>query len=233
MKKYKDLIFFDTETTGAGQKDRLLQIALANQVLGTQFVELITPPTEIKSSAKAIHHITEDDLSDAAPFGQSDSKTIISEAINDGKIFVAHNAAFDVEMLRREGITLGSYICTYRIARHIWKDLSSHSLQFLRYEKGLKVDLMGLAPHDALADVLVLEELFKLLRKELTGDDDAAISQMIKMTQEPILMSSLPFGKYKGKPLEDVLRTDGKYLNWLMSVTEDKDVRASILALTS
>lgn len=233
MTNYEDILFFDTETTGIGVVDKILQLALGNKELGIEFVELIKPTSKIQASAKAIHHITEDDLTDAPAFAQSDSKAIITEAINSGKVFVAHNAQFDIDMLSREGIEITRYICTLRLARTIWKDMKSYSLQFLRYELNLKVDLKGLAPHDALADVIVLEGLFQVIKDEMKCKDGDVIEEMIKRTKEPILMTSLPFGKYKGQLLEFVNKKDPQYLSWLLSVTEDDDIRESILALNS
>ena len=57
-------------------------------------------------------------------------------------VMVAHNAAFDVDMLKKEGIELKSVICTLKLARYFDKDgvIPMYGLQYLRYYLKLKVN---------------------------------------------------------------------------------------------
>jgi exodeoxyribonuclease X len=54
----------------------------------------------------------------------------------------AHNAAFDVDILKKEGIEPKSVICTLKHARYFDKDgvIPRYSLQYLRYYLKLNVD---------------------------------------------------------------------------------------------
>ena len=82
-------------------------------------------------------------------------------------ISVAHNAAFDVAILRREGIKPRNIICTYKVASAIDTEerFSHYSLQYLRYALGIEIEANA---HDAIGDVLVLEALFEYLLAKLT-----------------------------------------------------------------
>ena len=86
---------------------------------------------------------------------------------------VAHNAAFDVDMLKKEGIEPKSVICTLKLARYFDKEgmIPKYGLQYLRYYLKLNVDAI---PHTALGDILVLEALFNRIHAKAVnefGDD--------------------------------------------------------------
>ncbi|WP_165841691.1 exonuclease domain-containing protein [Corynebacterium heidelbergense] len=91
----------DVETTGFGQHDRVLEVAIvhlnaAGEVEGT-WSTLINPGRDIPNSH--IHGIHARDVLHAPSFGQ-----IAAEVARrlDGRVFVAHNASFDSRMLRAE-----------------------------------------------------------------------------------------------------------------------------------
>lgn len=159
------LLYIDTETSGIGPDDRLCQLACKT---GTKVInELFKPPVSIKPEASAVTHITDKHVADKPSFFNSDTYLEL-KTLADTSIFVAHNAAFDLKLLEKEGITFKHHICTLKIARHLDDNgMSNHQLQYLRYYYGLDIDLGGLSPHDALADIIVLEEVFKVLGRKL------------------------------------------------------------------
>jgi len=95
--------------------------------------------------------------------------------------------------------------------------IERYNLQYLRYLLEIEVDATA---HDALGDVLVLEELFLRLKnkiiKEEGVDEDAAIEKMIEISANPSIFHTFKFGKYNGKKLEEIARTDRGYLEWLL-----------------
>lgn len=49
---------------------------------------------------------------------------------------------------------------------------------------------------------------------------------MLVITQQPALLHSLKFGKYRGKTFEEIARLDSGYLKWLAGTADiDEDVR--------
>jgi len=97
----------------------------------------------ITIDAMTVHHITNEMVRDKPPFRDSDTWSKLQDLVNsDGYVMVAHNAAFDIDMLNKEGIEPKSVICTLKLARHFDKDgvLPKYGLQYLRYYLGLNVD---------------------------------------------------------------------------------------------
>ncbi|MEK7515372.1 MAG: hypothetical protein AAB555_00350, partial [Patescibacteria group bacterium] len=132
------------------------------------------------------------------------------------------NAAFDTAMLAREGVVPNQCICTYKIAYALDPNdqLPNYRLQYLRYLLDLDVEAEA---HDAFGDVLVLEALFERLMqkmKERHGTEKSALEAMLAISARPLLFTTLRFGKYNGKRLEEVVKIDRKYLEWLLSEKE-------------
>jgi exodeoxyribonuclease X len=226
------LIFFDTETTGNTEKDFLCQIAYkiypATSGDGNEsFVDLYKPPVKIPPEVSAIHHITNKMVLDKPSFKESGDWPKIKKLFEDeDSIVVAHNAPFDLLMIKKEGIEPKKFICTLRIARHLDKEekMDRYNLQYLRYL--LEIEINATA-HDALGDVLVLEKLFERLKNKMMGEEnieeDKAIEKMIEISSHPLLFRTFNFGKYLGKKIEDVLATDRGYLGWLLAQKLEND----------
>ena len=225
------IIFFDTETTGGAEHDRLIQLGVKERptsprlrgTSGDVFVHnaIYKPPVPISIESMAIHHITEKIAADKPLFGEAPEYEKMKNLFeHEDTVAVAHNAAFDIAMLAREGIALKNTICTYKIARALDPNelIGNYRLQYLRYLLGLEIEATA---HDAFGDVLVLEALFERLLAKMVeqqkGGEEAALREMIAVSSRPMLFTTLRFGKHKGKKIEDVARTDSSYLEWLLN----------------
>lgn len=207
-------LFFDTETTGNGENDRLCQIAWKTQ--NETVNELFNPPLPISYEAMSVHHITQKMVDDKPAFKDSETWKKAKEMFESTDyIPVAHNVQFDLAMLEKEGITPPHSICTLKVARALDIDgkLPMYKLQYLRYALDLNVEGMA---HDALGDVLVLEKLFERLLAKLTeqkGSKEEALKEMIAISSRPSFIQTFGFGKHTGKKVRDV---DPGYLEWLL-----------------
>jgi len=115
-------IFLDTETTGNGLSDRICQIAFKTGG-GDAVDELFNPGMPITIDAMTVHHITNEMVRDKPPFRDSDTWRKLQDLIKSaGYVLVAHNAPFDVNMLKKEGIEPKSVICTLKLARYFDKE---------------------------------------------------------------------------------------------------------------
>lgn len=166
----------------------------------------------------SITHITNKMVEDKVPFEGSEMKRELQELLKDG-VLVAHTALFDIAMLKAEAMEVPRFIDTLRVARYLDTNnkIPEHNLQFLRYF--LDLDIEGDA-HDAEGDVKVLKGLFDRLFskiRESEESDEVAIDKMIEISNKPTLFKRFIFGKYKGKPIEEVLQTDRRYMEWLLS----------------
>src|SRR3989344_437797 len=216
------LIFFDTETTGNTDKDFLCQIAYKNG--SENFTGLYKPEIKIPPEASAVHHITNKMVADKPSFQQSGDLSKIKKLFEDqDSVVVAHNATFDLLMIKKEGIEPKKFICTLRVARFLDPEekIERYNLQYLRYLLEIEIDATA---HDAMGDVLVLEKLFERLKnkiqKESEGEnlgEDKVINKMIEISSHPSLLHTFKFGKYNGKRIEEVIKIDKGYLEWLLA----------------
>src|SRR3990167_1658023 len=193
------LIFFDTETTGNETKDFLIQIAY--KMGSEKFVGLYKPEIKIPPEASAVHHITNKMVADKAAFSKSEDSQKIKKLFEDkNSVVVAHNAPFDLMIIKKEDIEPKNFICTLRLARFLDHEdkIEQYKLQYLRYYLDLDVEATA---HDALGDVLVLEKLFERLKKKILEQDGVneaeAIEKMIEISSHPSIFTKLNFGKYK------------------------------------
>lgn len=215
-----NLIFLDTETTGnEPATDRLCQVCF--RVGKETRTEYFKPEVPMSVKAMSITHITNAMLADKPAFAGSEMKKDLQKLLDSG-VMIAHNALFDKAILEAEGMKIPKFICTLRVARALdTKDaIAEYNLQFLRYYLDLKVEGN---PHDAEGDVNVLEALYQRLFakvREGTETDDEAIEKMIAISNTPVLFRKFNFGKYKDQPIADVVKTDKRYLEWLLSEKE-------------
>ena len=219
----RNLVFFDTETTSK-TNGRLVQLAVGFDATGGQIIEMFfKPAAEIEIDAMEVHHITEERVKDCLPVDPEKLKPYFA-----GRTAVAHNAPFDVAVMAREGITVGEYIDTLKVAQHLLPELSSHRLQYLRYALKLTVGESATA-HDAGGDVEVLIALFKHLKHTVMAlfllDEDGAVEKMVELTSKKVLMKKLPFGKFKDQLFSDVVKTVAgrDYFVWLMRQPDISD----------
>jgi exodeoxyribonuclease X len=205
-----NLLFLDTETTGRDENARLVQLAFKCGKVKDNL--LYKPAVPITFEAMSVHHITNEMVAEKPEFSVISRQGI--QKLLDENIMVAHNAPFDIEILKREGVEVKQFIDTLKVVQNLF-DLSMYKLQFLRYNFGLEVTQVR--AHDAEGDIEVLEALFNYLfnfmaRQNPGLGETEIINQMLKWTAEPLLLRKISFGKYTGKKFEDIPKD---YLTWL------------------
>ena len=221
------MLFIDTETTGVDAPDRLYQVAW--KLHQDTVNEMFKPPLPISHVASSITHVTTKDVAGKAPFIGSPTHAKLAQLAANNEIFIAHNAQFDLKMVSKEGITFNQHICTMKLARHIDDGkMVRHTLQYLRYYYELEIDLGDLAPHDALADIIVLEAVFKKLARAIQVQyglsKEDTIRKMMQISMEPQLIKSITFGQYataKGKTpqqqlISNIVKENPGFLIWLL-----------------
>ena len=118
--------------------------------------------------------------------------------------FAAHNAAFDQQWLPPDLLGNLPLICTYKAAVHIWPEAPKHTNQVLRYWLDLDMDRsIADRAHRAMPDAYVTAHLLREILKH------ASIEDLIRWTNEPVLLPKVTFGKHRGQNWTDV-RTFGE-----------------------
>jgi len=231
------LIFTDVETTGPDPKaDYLCQ--LAYKMDKTIFNKYFKPPIPVSFDTMAVNHITNDFLTDKPTFKDSGSYIEFQKILNDKKnILIAHNANFDVSILENEGLIIPHYICTYKLIMFIDKELKipKYNLQYLRYYLNIQLN-EKINAHDALGDILVLEQIFYYIYHKFQTDDSKTISdilnQMINISTSPLLLKKMMFGKHKDKLFTWIAKHELGYLEWMANqssmLKNNKDLEYTI-----
>ncbi len=222
----KKLLFLDVETTGLNHEDRTCGIAYKVPAENLEVDILVKPPLPIKLEASMTNHIANYMVEDKPTFEEADITNQISLIAEHG-VLVAHNAKFDMQMLKKEGLGFPQHICTYKVALMLdptGDRFQRSNLQYLRYFYDIRVKADA---HTAMGDVIVLEQVFNKMLAELTSSElglsvDNAIDKMIEVSKLPAKIPRFQFGKHgpneereKGLLITEVATKDPGYLQWL------------------
>lgn len=210
----KRAIYYDLETTGTDPvKDRIVEIAAFDPELNRTFERFVNPGCLIPPETSAIHNITDEMVKDAFPFAEV-GKDFFEFCQGDIVLIAHNNDSFDAQFLRHEAkrhqLELPSFpmIDTLKWSRKYRSDLPRHNLQFLRSIYGFPEN----GAHRALNDVLTLHKVFSVMIDDLSFE--TILQLMAPESGMGSLPTIMPFGKYRGKPLE-TLPID--YVKWLKS----------------
>ena len=229
------IIILDSETTGTEEEDRIIQLAFL--VIDTEnddkkkialYNNHCNPNVAIKYEAMAVHHITPELIDGLPELKDTDAFKMLTVLNKPENILVIHNAKFDLDMLAKEGFENKMQIIdTLNIAKHLYPQLDSHSLQYLRYRGGLyKKEMDYLAgtkivlknAHDASADVVFL---WILLMEKLLKDH--TIEELVELNKTPALEYKMKFGKHRGMLVESLVKEDPSYITWCLNKMDDLD----------
>ncbi len=214
----------DTETTGVDFHDsEIIELATGRHD-DTEFYVvsvLIKPIHGIPPEASSVNYISNRMVANQPIF--DDMLEVFDEMFkfNDTQFMVAHNSDFDRQMLE---VAYGrvfafdrfkpfdeqrKWICTLRLAKRVLGDENiKHNLGYLRYHLDLDVD-DELIAHRADTDVITCGKLFEKLidiavEKDLLDLNGDIAEQLLDLCWNPIQITVWPFGKHKGKKLNDI-----------------------------
>ena len=133
-----------------------------------------------------IHHISYDDVRDKPQFPevwQTIIEPFLGTSGNDKKkiCFIAHNARFDMDVIRSccnyygMPIPNANYACTLQIARRTWNEFNCHALTFLAEQFGIVYDA-----HNALDDARTCGRIFAMAAKKKGLSQEELFRQMKK-----------------------------------------------------
>ncbi len=164
----------DVETTGgsAAHGDRITEIAVVrvrgDGVVLDNYSTLVNPGRPIPPFVSSLTGITDAMVRVAPTFAEVADEV---QSLLLGRVFVAHNVAFDWGFVDREltdsvGAGLeGRRLCTVRLARRVVPELTSRSLGTLSDFFGIENDARHRALGDARATVTVFGHLLARLEE--------------------------------------------------------------------
>lgn len=226
------IIFFDLETTGLDiAKDRIVELCYIRiEPNGNEEAKSmrINPEMHIPEEASNVHGIKDEDVKECPTFKQI-AKTLWQTF--EGCDLAGYNSnRFDVPMLVEEFMRAGVDVDLSKRklvdVQNIYHKLERRTL-VAAYKYYCGKDLEN--AHSALADTQATYEVLKAqldkYPEELQNDiqflaDYSKMSNNIDFAGRFVYDENgtevVNFGKYKGKPVKDVLQKDPGYYGWIM-----------------
>jgi DNA polymerase-3 subunit epsilon len=164
----------DVEATGGRHHagDRITEVAVVevkHGVITTVFDTLVNPQRAIPPWVTRLTNISWDMVRQAPTFAEICDQLL---GVLDGRVFVAHNVAFDwrfltMEFERAMGRTLsGRRLCTVKLARQIIPGLRRRSLDYVALHYDVEITRRHRAGGDALATAKVFARLLDDARRQ-------------------------------------------------------------------
>lgn len=227
----RPLAFIDLETTGTNvATDRIIEIAVIKVMPDRSVqnkVKRINPGIPIPAATTAIHGIKDEDVKDAPLFKQ---------VANEFRQFMEHcdiagynSNRFDIPMLVEEFLRAD---LTFDISNRRFVDVQKifHLMEKRTLGAAYKFycdkDLENAhsAEADALATYEILEAQLVRYESQLKPDVDALATftkedEYVDFARRMIVQNGVElfnFGKYKGRPVRDVLKVEPQYYDWMM-----------------
>ncbi len=226
------MVFFDLETTGVNvASDRIVEISwLKIQPDGRESkqTQLVNPTILIDPRAIAIHGITDEDVKDKPTFSEI-ARTLVRDF--EGCDFAGYNSnKFDIPLLAEEFLRAGVDF-DLRKRKFIDVQVIFHKMEqrtlIAAYKFYCQKDLED--AHSAEADTRATYEILKaqLDHYEHLQNDVDYLSVFSTQNRSVDLAGRIiyndkdievfNFGKYKGEPVEEVLKKDPGYFGWILN----------------
>lgn len=227
----RPIVFFDLETTGTSiTRDRIVEISFIKVYPdGTEESDTlrVNPGIPIPPSSTAVHHITDEMVANEPTFAQIAPR--IEEVFNQSDIAGYNSNKFDVPLLIEEFGRVGR---NFRVAGRHCVDVQNifHKMEqrtliaAYKFYCGKNLE----EAHSANADTRATYEVLKAQLDrypELENDvpklaDFSRSGRGLDLAARIVLDDNdvpiFNFGKHKGKPVKDVLRTERSFYSWMM-----------------
>lgn len=231
LKLKRPIIFFDLETTGVdAAKDRIVEISMVKiDINGEKQVKTrrINPEMPIPAEATAVHGITDEDVKNEPTFKQI-AKSLAKYI--EGCDFGGFNSnRFDlpvlVEEFMRAEVDVDFRNRKFIDVQNIFHKKEQRTL-VAAYKFYCDKDLEN--AHSAEADTLATYEVLEA-QIERYGDIGSTVEELASFSTHNEMVDFagritlnekgeeiFTFGKYKGRKVEDVFRTEPSYYSWMM-----------------
>lgn len=226
----KPLAFIDLETTGVNLgTDRIVEIAIVKILTdGTRSVKrkLINPGIPIPKASSDIHGITDDMVKDAPLFKQVAQEL---KQMLDGCDFAGYNSnRFDIPLLMEEflraQVDFDMKNRKLLDVQNIFHKMEPRTLgAAYRFYCNKTLEGAHSAEVDASATHEILEaQLEKYADLGNTLDSILKVigeDQVVDFARRFVMENGVEvfnFGKYKGRPVADVLKSEPQYYDWMM-----------------
>ena len=241
IKLTRPIVFFDLETTGLNiGRDHIVEISLIKifpDEHRESFTQRINPGIHIPEEATAVHGISDADVADKPLF--KDVARRIADIIQGCDLGGFNSNKFDIPMLAEEFMAVGMTDVDLRRSNFIDVQVIFHKKEqrtlTAAYKFYCEKDLEG--AHGAFADTSATVDVFLAqldkyadLPKDIKGlADFSQMSRNVDFAGRFVYdangVETFNFGKHKGKSVEQVLRTEPSYFDWMMNGDFSRDTK--------
>jgi len=227
----RPIAFIDLETTGVNlSTDRIVEIAIVKILPDNSRQvkrKLINPEISIPKSSSDIHGITDEMVKDAPTFKQAGNE--IKQFLENSDLGGYNSNRFDIPMLMEEFLRAGMEVdlTSRRMVdvQHIFYSMEPRTLSAAyKFYCSKELENAHSAEVDIQATIEVMEAQLGRYEKLGTSIDtilaiigeEKIIDYARRFSYDDKGTEVFNFGKYKGKPVCDILRNEPQYYDWMM-----------------
>lgn len=231
LQLHRPLAFIDLETTGISlSSDRIVEIAIVKMMPdNTRLVKrkLINPQIAIPPASTEIHGITDEMVKDAPTFKQAGNE--IKQFLENCDLGGYNSNRFDIPMLMEEFLRAGMDVdlSNRRMVdvQHIFYTMEPRTLS-AAYKFYCQKELIN--AHSAEADVNATIDVLLSQVERYNNLGNSVDTILGAIGEEKIVdyarrfgfddkgVEVFNFGKYKGRSVADVLKSEPQYYDWMM-----------------
>jgi DNA polymerase III subunit epsilon len=240
----RPLAVFDLETTGTNiSTDRIVEICIVKILPGGKqevYTRRLNPGIPISKESTMIHGITDLDVKDCPSF--SNIAVELSDFLDHSDLSGYNAIKFDIPLIVEEFLRVGidfSLMDRHIIdVQNIFHKMEPRTLKAAyRFYCHKDLEMAHSAEADTMATYEVLKAQIEVYKDKDYTDSDGNITRPVKNNVKSLHDFSfytrnvdlaghivfnekqeevLNFGKYKGRPVEDVFRKEPSYYDWMM-----------------
>lgn len=235
----RPLIFFDLETTGLDvAKDHILELSYIKvypdgteetEALRFKPVDMLGNTVTIPAKTTAVHGITDEDVKDCPAFKDC-AEELYQRVFKDCDLAGFNSNRFDIPLLVDEFLRAGVQVDMSGVrtidVQNIFHKMEKRNLAAaLKFYCGKELVDAHHASADTLATYEVLQAQLDRYPDDLTNDvaflsEFSAMNKSLDFAGRVVLdeegKEMFAFGKHKGKRVEDVVKKDPNFLNWII-----------------
>jgi DNA polymerase III epsilon subunit-like protein len=167
-------VYLDTETTGLGQSDEIVEISIIDHDGSVLLNTLIKPTIYISPAVSAIHHITNEMVAHAPTFDKilPDLQRIFNQ-----RTLVIYNAEYDLRMIRQsaaaihypQSVTCGAVQSAMELYAEYWGQWSEYRQSYKWQRLGDAMRQQGIQYEGQLHRALADCQVTRLLMHKMAG----------------------------------------------------------------
>lgn len=157
-------IILDTETTGTGSLDEVIEVAAINATTGEILIDTLVRPTKPFEKVEGIHDIGWNDLQMKPTIDQTELHRILSASLT-----ITYNSGFDFRLIRQSltmvGLTMPvkGFACAMKMYA-AYRFVPGKASRWMKLSEAISLEGIDfIQEHRALSDVILTQRILKIM----------------------------------------------------------------------